>query len=103
MGATVASHVLPVIALLTSDSSRNDATYVALICRRPTRQTMTAPRSQMTAIGQITLPHWMLSTDALAGASSISALTPKFDGFHRCRSLKRKTYFVAIETSAHSA
>src|SRR5882672_3706668 len=72
------------------------------MCRRPTRQTMTEPRIQMTTIGQITLPHWMLSTDALAGARNSSALTPKFDGFQRWRSLWRNTYFVAIDTSEHS-
>src|SRR5215470_401655 len=83
IGATMASQGLPVTALWTNDSARNDVTYVALMCRRPTRQTMTDPRSQMTTIGQITLPHWMLSTDALAGARNSSALTPKFDGFQR--------------------
>jgi len=103
IGATVATQLMPVMALRTSDSSRNDATYVALMCRRPARHTITAPRIQMTAIGQITLPHWMLNTDALAGASSSSALTPKFDGFHRCRSRKRKTYLVAIDTRLVSA
>src|SRR3954468_18661667 len=72
------------------------------MCARPARQTMTAPRTQMTTMGQITLPHWMLRTDALAGARNSSAETPKFDGFHRCRLLIRKTYFVAIDTSAHS-
>src|SRR5437773_85950 len=72
------------------------------MCRRPTFQTMAAPRIQMTTIGQMTLPHWMLSSDALAGARNRSALTPKFDGFQRWRSLRRRTYFDAIDTSAHS-
>src|SRR5512138_1077165 len=94
---------MPVTALRTSDSSRKDATYVALMCSRPARHTITAPRIQITTIGQITLPHWMLRTEALAGARNSSALTPKFDGFHRCRSRKRKTYFVAIETRLVSA
>src|SRR6516162_3933690 len=99
----MASHGLPVTALWTNESARNDATYVALMCRRPTRQTMTDPRIQMTTIGQITLPHWMLSTDALAGARNSRALTPKFDGFQRWRSLYRNTYFVAIDASEHNA
>src|SRR4029077_2201167 len=102
MGATIASHGLPVTALCTNDSSRNDATYVALMCSPPTRQTMPDPRIQITTIGQMTLPHWMLSTDALAGARNSSALTPKFDGFQRCRSFRRRTYFVVIDTSEHS-
>ena len=41
----------------------------------------------MMTMGQMTLPHWMLSTEALAGASSSNADTPKFDGFQRWRSL----------------
>src|SRR5438128_11388469 len=102
IGATVASQVLPVTALLINESRRNDATYIALMCRRPTFQTMAAPRIQMATIGQMTLPHWMLSSDALAGARNRSALTPKFDGFQRCRFLRRRTYFDAIDTSAHS-
>ena len=41
----------------------------------------------MTTIGQSVLPHWMLSSDTVAGARNSTALTPKFDGFQRCRPL----------------
>jgi hypothetical protein len=57
IGATFASQGLPVRALRTSENSRNDATYVALMCRRPTRQTITVPSTQMTTIGHSVLPH----------------------------------------------
>src|ERR1700730_8478571 len=83
IGATLASQGLPVRALRRIENSRNDATYVALMCRRPTRQTITVPRIQMTAIGHSVLPHWMLRSDTVAGARNRTALTPKFDGFQR--------------------
>ena len=57
IGATLANHGLPVTALRTNENSRNDATYVALMCRRPTRQTITEPSTQMTTIGaQVVAP-----------------------------------------------
>ena len=64
---------------------------------RPTRQTITEPSTQMTAIGATTLPHWTLSTATVAGARNTTALTPKFVGFQRCRPRKRSTYFEVIE------
>src|SRR5262245_18443832 len=67
------------------------------MCRRPTRHTMTEPSIQMTTIGQSVWPHWMLKSDTLAGARNNTALTPKFEGFHKCRPLRRKTYFEAID------
>ena len=67
------------------------------MCSRPTRQTITVPSTQITTIGQSVLPHWMLSSDTVAGARNSTALTPKFDGFQRCRPLSRSTYFDAIE------
>ena len=67
------------------------------MCRRPTRQTITEPSIQMTAIGHRVLPHWMLRSDTVAGARNSTALTPKFDGFQRCRPLTRSTYFDVIE------
>src|SRR4029453_5897404 len=97
IGATFASHGLPVMALRMNDRPIKDRTYVALMCRRPTRQTITAPSSQMTTIGQSVLPHWMLKRETVAGARNNSALTPKFDGFHKCRPLKCHTYLDAIE------
>ena len=73
------------------------------MCRRPTRQTITEPSTQMTTIGQRVLPHWMLSSDTVAGARNSTALTPKFDGFQRCRPLYRSTYFDTIEIRLASA
>ncbi len=67
------------------------------MCARPTRHTITAPSIQMTAIGATALPHWMLSTVTVAGASSTIALTPKFVGFQMCRPFSRSTYFERIE------
>src|SRR5262245_56986647 len=67
------------------------------MCSLPTRQTMTEPRSQITTIGQMLLPHWMLSRDTVAGARKRTALTPRFDGFHRWRPPARSTYFDTIE------
>src|SRR5688572_9113472 len=67
------------------------------MCARPTRQTMTVPRIQMTAIGATTLPHWTLRTATVAGARNTTALTPKLVGFQRCRPRSRRTYFDVIE------
>src|SRR6476659_4707923 len=83
-------------------SSRNVTTYVAEMCSRPTRQTMRKPRSQITAIGATTLPHWILKCDTVSGARKSTALKPKFDGFQRCRSRSRSTYFDEIEIRLHS-
>ena len=58
---------------------------------------MTNPSSQITAIGQRLLPHWMLRSDTVCGARNSTALTPRFDGFHRCRPFTRSTYFDRIE------
>src|SRR5918993_5274538 len=93
IGATFASHGVPVMALRTNENSRNDSTYAAEMWNRPTRQTITVPRIQITAIGATTLPHWMLRTATVAGARKTTALTPKFVGFHRCCPRKRNTYF----------
>ena len=73
------------------------------MCSRPTRHTMTAPSSQITTIGQTVLPHWMLSSDTVAGARKSTALTPKFDGFQRWRPFSRRTYFDVIEIRLQSA
>ena len=43
------------------------------------------------------LPHWMLSSDTVAGARNNTALTPRFDGFHRWRPFTLSTYFEVIE------
>ena len=51
----------------------------------------------MTAIGATALPHWMLRRVTVSGARNSTALTPKLDGFHRCRPLNRRTYLVVIE------
>src|SRR5687768_12825218 len=67
------------------------------MCSRPTRHTITVPSNQMTAIGHSVLPHWMLRRDTVVGARKSSALTPKFDGFQRCRPFTRSTYFDVIE------
>ena len=67
----------------------------------PTRQMITEPSSQMTSIGQMTLPHWMLRTVTVAGARNSIALTPKLDGFQRCRPWQRSTYFDVIEIRLH--
>jgi len=45
----------------------------------------------------------MLSSDTVAGARNSSALTPKFDGFQRCRPLYLSTYFDTIEIRLASA
>src|SRR3954469_299904 len=87
--------------LRTTDSARKVATYVAEMCRRPTRQTIRNPSSQITAIGATILPHWMLKWDTVSGARNSTALRPKFDGFQRCRSRSRKTYFDVIEIRLH--
>ena len=42
----------------------------------------------------------MLKSDTVAGARNNTALTPKFDGFHKCRPLNRSTYLDAIEIRA---
>src|SRR5687767_11444958 len=97
IGATFASQGVPVTAARTSENSRNEATYVAEMCSRPTRHVITVPRIQMTAIGATTLPHWMLRTATVAGARNTTALTPKFVGFHRWRPRNRSTYFEVIE------
>src|SRR5215204_588983 len=97
IGAAAATHGVPVIAARTTDSSRNDSTYVADMCRRSTRQVMMVPSTQITAIGATTLPHWTLSTATVAGARNTTALTPKFVGFQRWRPRTRSTYFDAIE------
>ena len=44
---------------------------------------MIEPSIQMTSIGQMKLPHWILKTATVSGASSNNAQMPKFDGFHR--------------------
>jgi hypothetical protein len=72
-----------VIALRSKPNATNATTYVALTCSRPTRHTMKNPSVQITAIGQMLLPHWTLSTETVAGARNRITLTPKFDGFHR--------------------
>src|SRR5690349_8465343 len=77
IGATLASHGVPVSAVRTNENSRNEATYAAEIWARPTRHTMTEPSTQITAIGATTLPHWMLRTVIVAGARKTAALTPK--------------------------
>src|SRR5581483_3837323 len=97
IGAASASHGCPVIELRTNEKKRNEATYVALMCSRPTRQTITNPSSQMTSIGQMLLHHWMLRTDTVAGARNRTTLMPKFEGFQRWRPCRRRTYFEAIE------
>src|SRR5262245_15824362 len=67
------------------------------MCSRPTRQTMTEPSVQMPSIGQMLLPHWMLRSETVAGARNSTALTPRFDGFQRCRPFTRSTYLDRIE------
>src|SRR6476646_2956803 len=64
---------------------------------------MTEPRIQITSIGQMKLPHCTLNTATVSGASNSNAQIPKFDGFHKCRSLTRSTYFDMIETTLHNA
>src|SRR6476660_1256381 len=103
MGAASACHGWPVSALRTNEKKRNAATYAALMCRRPTRHTITAPSVQMAIIGHRLLPHWMESTDTVAGARNTTVLTPKFDGFHRWRPSRRSTYFDTIEIRLASA
>ena len=39
----------------------------------------------------------MLRSDTVCGARKSTALTPRFDGFHRCRPFTRSTYFDRIE------
>src|SRR4029450_2334240 len=85
------------MTLRMNDRPIKDRTYVALMCRRPTRQTITAPSSQMKTMAPSPFPHWMLKRETAAGPRNISALTPKFDGFHKCRPLNRNTYLDAIE------
>src|SRR5688572_3063875 len=92
---------MPVTALRTNEKSRNEATYVAEMCSRPTRHTITDPSSQMMTIGQISLPHCTLRSDTVAGARNSSALTPKFEGFQRWRSCTRSTYLETIEIRLH--
>src|SRR4026207_2446281 len=103
IGATAATHGMPVTAAPTSENSRNDATQVAHREARPTRPTNTEPSSQMTTIGATTLPHWTLRSDTVSGARKSTRLTPRFDGFHKWRPRKRSTYFDAMEMNAHSA
>src|SRR5438270_7390455 len=73
------------------------------MCSRPTRHTMTDPSVQMTTIGQMLLPHWMLRSVTVAGARNRTALTPRFDGFQRCRPSTLSTYFDVIEIRLASA
>src|SRR6185369_8486468 len=94
---------MPVTAARTNENSRNDATYVAESGKRPTRQTITEPSSQITTIGATTFPHCTLRSDTVSGARNRIRLTPRFDGFHRWRPRKRRTYFDAIEMNAQSA
>ena len=54
-------------------------------------------------IGQTLLPHWMLRSVTVAGVRNRSKLTPRFDGFHRCRPLSRSTYLEAMEIRAANA
>ena len=51
MGAISDCHGLPVIQLRRNANTKNETTYVAVMWKRRTRQTMTAPRHQMTIIG----------------------------------------------------
>ena len=48
---------------------RKVPTYDAQMCSRRTHHTVSTPSVQMTIIGHTTLPHWMLRTDMLDGAS----------------------------------
>ncbi len=61
------------------------------------------PSVQITSIGQSELPHWMLRLATVAGARKSIALTPRFDGFQRCRPCQRIAYFDVIEIRLHSA
>src|SRR5215213_3232388 len=70
---------------------------------RLTRQVMSAPSTQTISIGQIALPHWMVSVATASGASNSIAQMAKFDGFHRWRPLQRITYFDVIEIALASA
>ena len=68
---------------------------------RRSRQMISEPRSQMTSIGQTALPHWTLRLATEAGARKSMALTPRFDGFQRCRPCQRMAYFDVIEIRLH--
>src|SRR4026209_2628974 len=64
---------------------------------------MIEPSIQITSIGKMKLPHCTLNTATVSGASNSNAQIPKLDGFHKCRSFARSTYFDMIETTLHNA
>ena len=67
---------------------------------RFSRQMMSDPSTQMTIIGRRALPHWMLRLATVAGARKSITLTPRFEGFQRCRPCQRIAYFDVIEIRA---
>src|SRR4029450_195880 len=69
---------------------------------RRSRQIIIEPSAQTTSIGQSVLPHWTLSVATVAGARKSMALTPRFDGFQRCRPCQRIAYFEVIEIRLQS-
>src|SRR5262245_17010662 len=81
---------------------RNERTYVAQMWNRRSRQMMSEPRSQMTSMGQTAFPHCTLRVATDAGARKSIALTPRLDGFQRCRPRQRIAYFDVIEMRLHS-
>src|SRR5690606_2931980 len=87
----------------TNENAKNERTYATQMWSRFSRQTITLPSSQITSIGQRLLPHCTLSPATVAGARNSIALTPRFDGFQRCRPRQRIAYFDAIEIKLHSA
>src|SRR3954470_2899164 len=62
------------------------------MCSRRRREMMIEPRIQMTIIGPIELPNWMLRLATVAGARNSIAAIPKLDGFQMCRPFTRSTY-----------
>src|SRR3954452_9111236 len=70
---------------------------------RRRRQMINEPRHQMTSIGHSALPHCTLRLATVPGARNSRALTPRFEGFQRCRPRQRIAYFDVMEIRLHSA
>src|SRR5690349_3286085 len=66
------------------------------MCRRRRREMMIEPRIQMTIIGPIELPNWMLRLATASFARNSIATMPKLEGFQMCRPLTRSTYLDVI-------
>src|SRR5690349_24968482 len=64
---------------------------------------MIDPRIQITSKGQRKLPHCIDNAVTVSGARNNNTQMPKFEGFHKCRSFTRNTYFDMIDRTLHKA